>query len=117
MRLALIVLAAAACGGAPSKVESGAGAPVVAQAGQGDPRCEAVRGKIEQLYRVEAQARDLKRVDEAVADNTAMVLRDCGKAPEKVPDCVRAVKTSQELETTCLAPLDDEGSEGDRLAH
>ncbi|HEY0192874.1 MAG TPA: hypothetical protein VGC42_17275 [Kofleriaceae bacterium] len=110
-----MMVALAACGGPASHVQPGAPAPVAASTGE--PRCDAVRGKIEQLYRAEAQAREPKRVDEAVADNTAMVLASCRQAPATLPDCVRRVSTSQQLEATCLPPLDDEGSEGDPRAH
>jgi hypothetical protein len=114
-RMALALGLVAACSGPASHVQPAA----PAQAGQGAPACEAVRGKIEQLYRAEAQAqpvRDAKRVDQAVADNTAMVLGECNQAPDKVAGCVRGASTSHDLEARCLAPLDDDGSEGDRVA-
>lgn len=78
--------------------------------------CDAARGKVEALYRTEARAREPGRVDEAVADNTAMVMADCAKAPAKVTPCIAAAGTVSELEARCLEPLDDEGTEGDRRA-
>lgn len=77
--------------------------------------CESVRPKIERLYRAEAQATEPSRVDEAVADNTTMVMNDCTRAPGKVAPCVERVTTVAELEASCLSPLDDEGSEGEAL--
>jgi hypothetical protein len=76
--------------------------------------CAAARSKVEALYRAEARAREPARVDVAVADNTAMVMADCAKDPAQRADCLVAASTIQELEARCLAPLDDEGSEGDR---
>ena len=77
--------------------------------------CDGLRPRVEELYRAEAQAKEPKRVDEAVADNTAMVLGDCAKDPGKVVACVNAAATVAEIERTCLRPLDDEGSEGAEL--
>jgi len=109
----LLVAAALGCGPSkpPSSGTAGTGAPGTGTA------CDAARAKVEQLYRAEAKAREPNRVDEAVADNTAMVMTDCGRDPGKVSACLASVETVKELEQRCLAPIDDEGSEGDRLAH
>jgi hypothetical protein len=77
--------------------------------------CDAIRPKVEQLYRAEAEQKEPKRVAEAVADNTAMVMNDCAKAPAKVAACVHGADSVAELEKKCLTPLDDEGSEGEEL--
>ena len=77
--------------------------------------CGGIRAKVEQLYRAEAQAKEPKRVAEAVTDNTAMVMNDCAKAPAKVSKCVGAVASVPELEKKCLVQLDDEGTEGEEL--
>ncbi len=77
--------------------------------------CEGIRPKVEQLYRAEAQAKEPGRVEEAVADNTTMVLNDCVKAPARVAGCVNGASSVAELERQCLAPLDDEGTEGEEL--
>lgn len=74
-----------------------------------------MRERVEQLYRAEAPAKQPSRVDEAVADNTAMVMTDCAQAPVKVAACLAAASTVPELEARCLTPIDDEGTEGDRL--
>jgi hypothetical protein len=108
--VAFVVLAACACPSKPAGVSSGSG-PVATPGG-----CEGVRAKIEQLYRADATASEPKRVDEAVADNTAMVMTECASNPSKVSACVSSARTAKELETSCLAALDDDGSEGDRFA-
>jgi hypothetical protein len=110
-----IAIASPACGHPdrpPNEPTAGSGSAV----GRGGP-CEAVRARVEQLYRAEAKAKEPSRVDEAVADNTAMVMTDCAQAPDKVAACIAAVTTVGDLEARCLAPIDDEGTEGDKLAH
>ncbi len=110
MKRTLLLGLACACA-CPSKPSpQGAGA-----SGSGLGRCEDVRTKVEQLYRSEAQAKEPKRVEEAVADNTAMVLHDCAKAPDAVISCLHTATSVIELERACLAAIDDEGSEGDVL--
>ncbi len=112
--IAVVAVVACAC---PSKGSQtpGAGSGV----GSGNPvvasDCTGVRGKVEQLYRTEAQAKEPKRVEEAVADNTAMVLGECAKAPAQVVACIDTVTTLGELEAKCLRALDDEGTEGKEL--
>ena len=59
------------------------------------------------------EQREPKRVDEYVADNTAMVMNDCAKNPAKLAPCLAAAATVAELEQECLIPLDDEGTEGE----
>jgi hypothetical protein len=106
----LILVAVIACSSKPPATTNGSGSGTNAATG-----CDAIRGKVEQLYRAEAEAKEPKRVDEAVADNTAMVLSDCAKAPSKVIACVNGVSTVAALEKSCLTPLDDEGTEGEEL--
>lgn len=79
------------------------------------PGCDGAKAKVEQLYRTEAKAEKPERQAEAVADNTTMVMNECVKAPDKVVACINRVSTSAELEKQCLAPLDDEGTEGEAL--
>jgi hypothetical protein len=43
-----------------------------------------------------------------------MVMNDCTKDPGKFVPCLAKVATVADLEKTCLVPLDDEGTEGDR---
>ncbi len=77
--------------------------------------CDGVRSKVESLYRAEAQIKEPKRVDEAVADNTTMVMNDCVRDPDKVSACLAGATTVADIETKCLRQLDEEGSEGDEL--
>lgn len=114
-----LVLSLVACA-CPSK-QAGQGTTGGSGAGSGTVpveagSCAGVRSKVEQLYRAEAQVREPKRVEEAVTDNTAMVMRDCDKAPDKVSACIARAATVADIETTCIAPLDDEGSEGKALS-
>lgn len=113
----LVTVVACACPSKATKSQgggsgsAGSGSAVTPEAGG----CEGTRSKVEQLYRAEAQAKEPKRVDDAVADNTAMVMAECGKDPVKVTACITAAATLKDLEATCLPKLDDEGTEGDTL--
>jgi hypothetical protein len=113
----LVTIVACACpkksgttgAGSGSGSATGSAAPPVASG------CEGAKGKVEQLYRAEAQAKEPTRVEDAVADNTAMVMAECAKAPDKVSGCIAAAQTLKDLEANCMPQLDDEGSEGDTL--
>ena len=105
---ALVAVVMVACSSKPTTGTVGTGG------GSATPACEAQRARVEGLYRAEAQSREPKRVDEYVADNTAMVLGECGKAPA-IASCVGGAATVQDVER-CLPPLDEEGTEGDALA-
>ena len=107
----LIVIAALGCGSSVPPAGTGS----ATAAGASTP-CDGARAKVEQLYRAEAQTREPKRVDEAVADNTAMVMHECASAPAKVAACIAGIGTVADLEARCLVALDDEGSEGDQRA-
>lgn len=115
-RWVLLVTVLAACPGKPATNGSGQGgsgggsAPVVANA----KACDDVRPKVEALYRAEAQEKEPKRVEAAVADNTAMVMNDCNKDPATFVPCLAKAQSIAEIEKNCLIPLDDEGTEGDR---
>ena len=112
-RLAILALALLAC------ACSGKGATTVVGGGsaEGSARasCSDLRAKVEQLYRVEAEAKEPKRVEEAVADNTTMVMNDCVREPARVIACVTAATSVADLEQKCVAALDEEGSEGELL--
>jgi hypothetical protein len=111
----VVLLAIAACSG-------GRGAGITTTTGSGSAQtgtpatCDGVRARVEQLYRAEAQQREAKRVDEAVADNTAMAMNDCEKQPARVAPCLARAGSVPELEASCLIPLDEEGSEGELIA-
>jgi len=113
--IAAMLLACACSGKGGATVGSGGGGGSSSNDPDAAHLCDGIRGKVEQLYRAEAQAKEPKRVDEAVSDNTTMVLNDCAKAPRKVVKCVEGVASVPELEKKCLAPLDDEGTEGEAL--
>ncbi len=115
-RWLLFLLVACAC---PSKSTSGPGGSGSAKVVEPLPTaaitsCETARPKIEALYRAEAEVKEPKRVEEAVADNTAMVLADCKKLPDRVVPCLAAAQTLADLESKCLVQLDDEGTEGEQ---
>jgi hypothetical protein len=113
-RWIVIALLGAGCSGKPPVP------PVETSAGGGaaptGTSCEAMRPKVEQIYRAEPRGREPARVAEAVADNTTMVMNDCRKAPDKVTACIAAATSVRDLEARCLAPIDDEGTEGDSVA-
>ena len=115
----LVIVAAVACSSThstgPGSGSSGSGpgsAPPVANA----KTCEDVRPRVEQMYRGEAQVKEPKRVEEAVADNTTMAMNDCAKDPAKTVPCLASAGSIAELEKQCLIQLDDEGTEGQALA-
>lgn len=117
MKAWLVVVALAACSsthapGPGSEPGSGSGAPPMTSASS----CDDIRPRVEQLYRAEAEAKEPDRVDEAVADNTTMVMNDCVKDPGTLVPCLARARTVVELERDCLIPLDDEGTEGAALA-
>jgi hypothetical protein len=97
-------LGACAC---KSKKDTGGGGT-----GTGDATCDAIKTHVEKLYRAEASG---DNIDEQVADNTQMVMNDCAAAPDKVARCAKGATNVADLETRCLIPLDQEGSDGDRF--
>ena len=111
MRFALVLVVACAC---PSKKTEAPPPPTSApEATKPINTCDDARPKLEALYRAEAQQKEPKRVEEAVADNTAMVLKDCKQAPEKAVPCLAAATSIEDVEKKCMIQLDDEGTEGD----
>jgi hypothetical protein len=109
---AAAALLACACSGKRGTAVGGGGG---GGEGTGARPCEGIRAKVERLYRAEAEAKEPKRVDEAVADNTTMVMNDCARAPAKVAACVNDASSVADIEKKCLVPLDDEGTEGEAL--
>jgi hypothetical protein len=125
MRALVVVVALCACSGkhgtGPGSGSSGTGssagtglgsAPAVANA----KTCDDIKARVEQMYRGEAQVKEPKRVDQAVADNTTMVMNDCARDPAKAVPCLAKAPSVAELEKQCLIQLDDEGTEGQALA-
>jgi hypothetical protein len=123
MRLWLVWLAlvACACPSKPSATNTGttgsgsavAAVPAVSVAPVTATTCDGVKARVEAMYRAEAQQREPARVEEATSDNTTMVMNDCTKDPKLVA-CLAKVATIAELEKTCLIPLDEEGTEGEK---
>ena len=114
MRWLIVVLVACSSSSKPPTTTNGSGSggpPPVAGT------CDTVKPKIEKLYRAEATANKEtpERIAEAVADNTTMVMAECAKSPAKVSACIDHSETAADLEKQCLAPLDNEGTEGEAL--
>jgi hypothetical protein len=117
MKLWMVAVALFACA-CPAKPATTTGAGSAAGSDVTAPvtnatSCDGVKAKVEGLYRAEAQQKDPKRVDDAVADNTTMVMNDCAKDPAKFVPCLNKAGTIAEIEKQCLVPLDDEGTEGE----
>ena len=115
MKRLLVWVAVVACSAntnGPTTGGSGGGTTVVASNAKS---CDDVKARVEQLYRAEAQSKEPKRVDEAVADNTTMAMNDCAKDPARIVPCLARVPSVADLEKQCLIPLDDEGTEGEAL--
>ncbi len=108
MKWALLFLVACSGKSSPPVTGSGSNPPV-------SGACEAQRPKLEKFYRAEAEAKEPKHVDGAVVDNTQMVLNDCVRDPQRVSACVRDATSVAEIESRCLRPIDDEGTEGNDL--
>ncbi len=113
-RWGLLLLLVGACPGKPTTTtgaqgSGGGSAPVIKDANG----CADIKAKVEQLYRAEAQAKEPKRVEAFVADNTTMVMNDCAKGPATAVPCIAKAQSILEIEKQCLVPLDDEGTEGD----
>jgi len=110
----------AACGCSPKKGtdpgSAGSGSAGSGSAGSGTAAdCEAARANVTALYQSQATVGNAAKNATFVADNVAMVMTDCAAAPAKVAACAAAAKSVADLERDCLLPIDDEGSEGDRL--
>lgn len=114
-RVLLVGLVVACSGKATPPTTTGSGSSAEVTPPSNAKSCEDVRTRVEQLYRIDAQSTEPKRVDEAVADNTAMAMNDCAKDPGKLVPCLARVPTAAALEKECLIPLDDEGTEAEAL--
>lgn len=118
--LLALVATAAACACPPKKpaiIGAGSGSDAGSGSAVAPPAsaCDAMKTKVEAMYRTEAAAQEPKRAEEATSDNTAMVLGECAKAPDKVVPCLQSVTTVKDLEAKCMPQLSDEGSEADVL--
>ncbi|CAN5826179.1 hypothetical protein BH11MYX2_BH11MYX2_24420 [soil metagenome] len=106
------VLVACACPKKTTEPATTAGSGSATEAAPPNPAdaCGAIKGKLEQLYRADAQANEPKRIDEATADNVQMVMTDCAASPAKVTACVQGAPTVKDIETKCLARVDEAGN-------
>jgi hypothetical protein len=109
--LAFVIVAGCACPNPPVAPKTAGSAETIDKTGNA---CEATRAHVAELYRAEAAAKEPGRVDEAAADNVAMALADCAKDPARA-SCLAAATSVADLEKGCLAPLDNEGTEGTSL--
>lgn len=109
--VAAALATACACKQNGGGVGPGTGSGTGAGTGSGDPAaCAGIEPHVTELY--QAAAERTKLTPEEVADNVAMVRGECQVAPGRVVPCVRRATSVAQLEGECLAPLDDEGSEG-----
>src|SRR5687768_668674 len=96
--VAIGALVATGCPSKPAPTGQGSGTATPPPTTANAKTCADVKARIEQLYRVEAQNKEPKRVDEAVADNTAMVMTDCAKDPARFVPCIARAPSVADLE-------------------
>ncbi|HTJ47295.1 MAG TPA: hypothetical protein VL463_34585 [Kofleriaceae bacterium] len=107
MRIACALVFVVACGGGGVK-------PPPPPMGSAGDSCAGVDASARALYEAEAKATDqLSKNPSFVDDNVAMVVKDCAKDPARVAVCTKAAKSVAQLESDCLVPLDEEGTEGE----
>jgi hypothetical protein len=104
-----VALAGCACGAKkPTGTGPGTGSPSASAV-----TCADATANVTALYQAEAKATDQATHDPTfVDDNVAMVMKDCAADPVKVAPCAKSAPSVAELETKCLIPLDEEGTEG-----
>ena len=116
--IAIALGLAAACAGGGSGGGGGGGGTGGGGGGGGGSAadCERARAHVIDLYAAEAKpAKDPKVGEQLVADGTRMVMAECTRVPGRVALCAAKAATAQELEATCLEPLDEEGTDGLRF--
>lgn len=113
--LSALVAVGCACKGSSSGSGTGPGSGSGSgSTATGDPAaCAALAPHVEALYRAAAERTPM--TDGEVADNVAMVLGECKDAPDRVVACVTTATAVAQLESQCLTPLDDQGTEGERF--
>jgi hypothetical protein len=72
--------------------------------------CDGEEAHVRELYQAAAARTDLR--DDEVADNVAMVMKECRAAPAKLVPCLARATAVAQLEGSCLPALDDDGREG-----
>jgi hypothetical protein len=112
----VVMFAACACASKPATATGGSGTGTGAGTASAAD-CASIKTPVTALYDAEAKAtgavdKDVTFVD----DNVAMVMKDCAKDPGRVATCAAAATSAAQLEKDCLIPLDEEGTEGEKLA-
>ncbi len=77
--------------------------------------CAAIRAPLMLAYSSESKGQAEQPSAATVADNVAMMMRECAQAPARVSACVKAHTVAAEITQLCTAPIDDVGSEGQLL--
>jgi len=104
----VIIAALAACGGASKPGAVGGSGSSAGSAAD----CAKIEAGVKALYEADAMA---AKEATFVADNVAMVMKDCAHEPGRVAPCAAGAKSVAQLESECLIPLDQEGTEGDKV--
>ncbi len=76
------------------------------------PGCAALRQPLQLAYSADAKGQAELANAVVVADNVAMMMRECEQAPARVIACVNAHPIAAEITQLCTTPIDDAGSEG-----
>lgn len=79
------------------------------------PGCAAIRQPLQVAYSAVPAGHAGQPNAEVVADNVAMMMRECDLAPAHVIACVNAHPVAAEITQLCTAPIDDNGSEGNAI--
>jgi hypothetical protein len=76
--------------------------------------CDGQLAHVTALYQAAAErtAERQELTEVEIADNVAMVMKECRAAPAKVVPCVALSTAVAQLERQCLPALDDDGREG-----
>jgi hypothetical protein len=86
--------------------------PTVKPDDQSQQGCAAIRESLQLAYGSELKGQAEQPTAGPVADNVAMMMRECAQAPARVSACVKAHSVAAEITQLCTAPIDDAGSEG-----
>ncbi len=110
-----LLFVACACKSKPATVTGGGTGTGTGTGSAAD--CASIKAPVTALYDAEAKATAATDKDTTfVEDNVAMVMKDCAQDPARVAACAAAATSSAQLEKDCLIPIDEEGTEGEKLA-
>jgi hypothetical protein len=82
--------------------------PLPREAGIDVAQCATLTAKLTTLYQQSPNGKG----ETVVADNVAMIQRDCRRDPGMVVPCVRKAVSAADVTRQCTIPIDDQGSEG-----